>query len=41
MKPLVAEFDRCWPGVTRTREVLVLAEEFADVAACLARSPRA
>ena len=28
MKPLVAEFDRCWPGVTRTREVLVLAEEF-------------
>ena len=29
MKPLVAEFDRCWPGVTRTREVLVLAEEFA------------
>src|SRR5688572_23233536 len=29
MKPLVAEFDRCWPGVTRTREVLVLAEEFS------------
>ena len=28
MKPLIAEFDRCWPGVTRTREVLVLAEEF-------------
>ena len=28
MKPLVAEFDRCWPGVTRTREVLVLAEDF-------------
>ena len=28
LKPLVAEFDRCWPGVTRTREVLVLAEEF-------------
>ncbi|MDP1582563.1 MAG: hypothetical protein Q8M18_03955 [Bradyrhizobium sp.] len=28
MKPLVAEFDRCWPGVTRTREVLVLAEQF-------------
>jgi hypothetical protein len=27
LKPLVAEFDRCWPGVTRSREVLVLAEE--------------
>jgi hypothetical protein len=29
LKPLVAEFDRCWPDVTRTREVLVLAEDFA------------
>ena len=29
LKPLVAEFDRCWPEVTRTREMLVLAEEFA------------
>jgi hypothetical protein len=28
LKPLVAEFDRCWPDVTRAREVLVLAEEF-------------
>jgi hypothetical protein len=28
LKALVAEFDRCWPEVTRTREVLVLAEEF-------------
>jgi hypothetical protein len=28
LKPLVAEFDRCWPEVTRTREVFVLAEEF-------------
>ena len=28
LKPLVAEFDRCWPGVPRSREVLVLAEEF-------------
>ena len=27
LKPLVAEFDHCWPDVTRTREVLVLAEE--------------
>lgn len=27
MKRLVADFDRDWPGVTRTREVLVLAEE--------------
>ena len=29
LKTLVAEFDRCWPEVTRTREFLVLAEEFA------------
>jgi hypothetical protein len=29
LKALVAEFDRCWPEVTRTREVLVLAEEYA------------
>jgi hypothetical protein len=29
LKTLVAEFDRCWPEVTRTRELLVLAEEFA------------
>jgi hypothetical protein len=28
LKALVAEFDRCWPDVTRTREVLVLAGEF-------------
>jgi hypothetical protein len=28
LKALVAEFDRCWPEVERTREVLVLAEEF-------------
>jgi hypothetical protein len=28
LKSLVAEFDRAWPEVTRTREVLVLAEEF-------------
>jgi hypothetical protein len=28
LKALVAEFDRCWPEVTRTREVFVLAEEF-------------
>jgi hypothetical protein len=27
LKPLVAEFDRCWPEVKRTREILVLAEE--------------
>ena len=29
IKRLVADFDRDWPGVTRTREVLVLAEELA------------
>ena len=28
-KKLVAEFDRAWPAVTRTREILVLAEELA------------
>ncbi len=28
LKTLVAEFDRCWPAVTRKRELLVLAEEF-------------
>lgn len=28
LKTLVAEFDRCWPEVARTRELLVLAEEF-------------
>jgi hypothetical protein len=28
LKTLVAEFDRAWPDVTRTREVFVLAEEF-------------
>ena len=28
LKPLIAEFDRSWPDVTRTREIFVLAEEF-------------
>ena len=28
MKRLIADFNRDWPGITRTREVLVLAEEF-------------
>jgi hypothetical protein len=28
LKRLVADFDRDWPDVTRTRDVLVLAEEF-------------
>src|SRR6202049_2816124 len=27
LKTLVAEFDRCWPDVTRTRETFVWAEE--------------
>ena len=27
LKALVAEFDRCWPEVKRTREIFVLAEE--------------
>ena len=29
MKRLIADFNRDWPDVTRTRDVLVLAEEFA------------
>jgi hypothetical protein len=28
MKRLVADFNRDWPSVTRTREALVLAEEY-------------
>jgi hypothetical protein len=28
MKRLVDDFNRDWPGVTRTRELLVLAEEY-------------
>ena len=31
LKALVAEFDRCWPEVKRTREFFVLAEEFGAV----------
>ena len=31
IKRLVADFNRDWPDVTRTREVLVLAEEFMAV----------
>jgi hypothetical protein len=27
MKALIAEFDRCWPGISRTREVFTLVEE--------------
>ncbi len=28
MKRLIADFNRDWPDVTRTRDTLVLAEEF-------------
>jgi hypothetical protein len=28
LKRLVADFNRDWPGITRTRELVVLAEEF-------------
>ena len=31
LKRLVADFDRAWPAVTRTRDLLVLAEEYAAV----------
>jgi len=30
MKRLVADFNRDWPDVSRTRETFVLAEEFAE-----------
>jgi hypothetical protein len=29
MKRLIADFNRDWPEVTRSREIFVLAEEFA------------
>ena len=29
LKRLVADFNRDWPDITRTRETFVLAEEFA------------
>jgi hypothetical protein len=29
MNRLIADFNRDWPDVTRTRETLLLAEEFA------------
>ena len=29
MKALVAEFDRCWPGIPRAREILTLVDERA------------
>lgn len=28
MKRLVADFDRDWPGILRTREIMTLAQEF-------------
>jgi hypothetical protein len=28
LKALVADFDRAWPDIPRTREILVLAEEY-------------
>ena len=32
MKTLIADFDRAWPGIPRTREVLALAEQRDGVA---------
>ena len=32
MKRLIADFNRDWPDVTRTRELLVLAEELRILA---------
>jgi hypothetical protein len=29
LKPLVAEFDRVWPGIPRSREVMTLVQEFS------------
>jgi len=28
MKRLVADFDRAWPGIPRSREIITLAEEY-------------
>ena len=28
MKRLVADFDKAWPGIPRTREIMTLAEEW-------------
>jgi hypothetical protein len=30
MKPLIADFDRDWPGIQRTRDVLMLVERIGD-----------
>ena len=27
MKPLVDDFDRVWPGIPRTREIMTMVEE--------------
>ena len=37
MKRLIADFNRDWPDVTRTREVLVLAEELGEVVSSSSR----
>jgi hypothetical protein len=29
MKPLVEDFDRVWPGIARTREVMTMVEEIS------------
>ena len=29
MKRLVADFDRDWPGIPRSREIMTLAEEWS------------
>jgi len=28
MTRLVADFDKAWPGIPRTREIMILAEEW-------------
>lgn len=32
IRELIAEFDRCWPKVTRTREVMSVADELGGTA---------
>ena len=39
LKRLVADFNRDWPDITRTRETFVLAEEFAAVGDAVAAVP--
>src|SRR5258708_15914488 len=38
-KPLVEDFDRVWPGIPRTREVMTVVEEIGGAASTPPRPP--